>query len=82
MPRVKIEDLDPQARELDIKEMKKLFGGLGLVRVSPDGTAQVSFAGISSQNDADKGLFDGTTAAFGDASFPKTQGVTKFTKLT
>jgi TfoX/Sxy family transcriptional regulator of competence genes len=27
MSRVKIEDLKPEARELDTKEMKKLFGG-------------------------------------------------------
>ena len=27
MPRVKIEDLKPDARELEEKEMKKLFGG-------------------------------------------------------
>jgi hypothetical protein len=28
MSRVKIEDLKPEARNLDVKEMKKLFGGM------------------------------------------------------
>jgi len=31
MPRVKIEDLKPPAKDLDMKEMKKLFGGSVIV---------------------------------------------------
>jgi hypothetical protein len=27
MPRVKIEDIKPPTKELDLKEMKKLYGG-------------------------------------------------------
>ncbi len=66
MSRVKIEDLDPQARELDMKEMKNLFGGLSLVQVSPDGTLI--------HHDADKILFDGAQIKLMGADYGKLEG--------
>jgi len=37
MPRVKIEDLKPPAKDLDMKEMKKLFGGVSIVKGNTEG---------------------------------------------
>jgi hypothetical protein len=34
MSRVKIEDLKPEARELDAKEMKKFFSGMDIMNIS------------------------------------------------
>jgi hypothetical protein len=31
MSRVKIEDLKPAAKDLDVKEMKKLYGGISII---------------------------------------------------
>jgi len=57
MSRVKIEDLKPEAKKLDAKEMKKLFGG-----ILNDGnimSANLSLTGAS--------MFKGTVACDGDS---------------
>jgi hypothetical protein len=43
MSRVKIEDLKPAAKDLDVKEMKKLYGGISIV----DGKRSVNSPFIS-----------------------------------
>jgi hypothetical protein len=42
MPRVKIEDIKPPAKDLDVKEMKKLYGGLLLVHPNNELTPHMS----------------------------------------
>lgn len=46
MSRVKIEDLKPEARELDAKEMKKLFGGAIIIDENTMSTG-ISLTGTS-----------------------------------
>jgi hypothetical protein len=46
MSRVKIEDLKPEARKLDAKEMKKLFGGLSCYIESAPNAIQTQESGV------------------------------------
>jgi hypothetical protein len=51
MARVKIEDLKPEAKKLDAKEMKKLFGGIGIDiaenRLMPGSPIQLQESGVA-----------------------------------